>query len=101
MFLRCCVDKRARCFVGSSIVWRQHDECNACHVGNLTALVREENSGDVSFSFREYLLHLGADTLFGACCLDARTPVGEQLIQVRRQAEPIAVLLGRKVVAGS
>ncbi len=66
MFLGRCVDKRVRCFVGSSIVWREHNECNACHVGDLTALVWKENSVDVSFSLGEHLLSLGADTLFPA-----------------------------------
>jgi hypothetical protein len=48
------------------MVWREHDERQACHVGNLTALVREEYSVDDSFPLGEHLLHLGADTLFRA-----------------------------------
>ena len=49
------------------MVWREHDQCHACHVGDLTALIRKENSVDDPFSLGEHLLRLGADTLFNAC----------------------------------
>src|SRR5438132_272364 len=61
VLLRRCGDEGPCRLVDGSLVWGEHDEGQACRVGNLTALVREKDPIDDTFPFGEHLLYLGAD----------------------------------------
>ena len=59
-------NERVRRLVGGALVGGEHDDCQACPVGDLPALVWEVEPVDHSFPLGEHLLHLGADTFFHA-----------------------------------
>ena len=84
--------------VAGFVLRRKHDERERRAVGYLVRALWEVDP--LAVADREDLLDLGAHPVSGRVRGDARTPVGEELVEVRLEAEPVAVLLGRKKVAG-